>query len=42
MAQDERGELARILRANDRGYEVLAAEGYEFEMTCGAPQSDKA
>src|SRR5262249_48133251 len=25
---------------NDRGHEVLAAEGYEFERTCGAPDSD--
>src|SRR5262249_17338624 len=24
-------------RTNDRGHEVLAAEGYEFERTCGAP-----
>jgi len=25
------------LRLNDRGQEVLAAEGYEFERTCCAP-----
>src|SRR5215831_18567605 len=25
------GELAQIFRTNDRGQEVLAAEGYEFE-----------
>src|SRR5712691_2680369 len=33
----EAGELERIWRTNDRGHEVLAAEGYEFERTCGAP-----
>jgi transposase len=27
------GELTRIWRTNDRGQEVLAAEGYEFERT---------
>lgn len=42
MAQDERGEFACIFRTNDRGREVLAAEGYEFEGTFGAPQSDEA
>jgi transposase len=31
------GELVRIWRPNDRGHEVLAAEGYEFERTCAAP-----
>jgi transposase len=34
------GELTRILRTNDRGHEVLAAEGYEFERTCCAPVDD--
>jgi transposase len=34
------GALERIWRANDRGHEVLAAEGYEFERTCCAPGSD--
>jgi transposase len=28
------------LRTNDRGQEVLAAEGYEFERTCCAPDGD--
>ena len=37
MTQGEAGELERIVRTNDRGQEVLAAEGYEFERTCGAP-----
>src|SRR5213082_1643009 len=37
VAQGEAGELQRIWRTNDRGHEVLAAEGYEFERTCGAP-----
>ena len=34
VAQGEAGELERIFRTNDRGHEVLAAEGYEFERTC--------
>jgi transposase len=38
----EAGELVRIWRTNERGHEVLAAEGYEFERTCGAPDSDVA
>jgi transposase len=36
------GELVRIWRTNDRGHEVLAAEGYEFERPCGTPDSDVA
>jgi len=40
IAKGEAGELERILRTNERGHEVLAAEGYEFERTCGAPESD--
>src|SRR6266851_6613812 len=31
------GALERIVRTNDRGHKVLAAEGYEFERTCSAP-----
>ena len=31
------GELAQIWRTNDQGHEVLAAEGYEVERTCCAP-----
>ena len=34
VRQGERGELERIMRTNDRGHQVLAAEGYEFERTC--------
>src|ERR1700746_243262 len=30
VTQGEAGELVRIVRTNDRGHEVLAAEGYEF------------
>jgi transposase len=30
-----------IFRTNDRGHEVLAAEGYEFERTCGASEGAK-
>src|SRR5438034_8027275 len=40
VTQGEAGKLARIWRTNDRGHEVLAAEGYEFERTCCAPDSD--
>jgi transposase len=40
VTQGEAGELARIWRTDDRGHEVLAAEGYEFERTCCAPGSD--
>jgi transposase len=40
VRKGEAGELARIWRTNDRGHEVLAAEGYEFERTCCAPVGD--
>src|SRR2546428_1606001 len=40
VRQGEAGELARIWRTNERGHEVLAAEGYECERTCCAPDSD--
>jgi len=40
VTQGEAGELVRIVRTNDRGHEVLAAEGYECERTCGAPGGD--
>src|SRR5437899_1700974 len=40
VTQGEAGELARIWRTNDRGHEVLAAEGYECERTCCAPGGD--
>jgi transposase len=36
----EAGEWARIGRTNDRGHEVLAAEGYEVARICGAPDGD--
>ena len=39
VTKSEAGELGRIWRTNDRGHEVLAAEGYEFERTCTAPGS---
>ena len=35
--KDKTGELERIVRINDRGHEVLAAEGYEFERPWRAP-----
>jgi transposase len=40
VRKDEAGELARRWRTNERGHEVLAAEGYEFERTCCVPDSD--
>jgi len=42
VTKGEAGELERIWRTNDRGQEVLAAEGYEFERTCCAPVGDAA
>jgi transposase len=42
VRKGEVGALERIWRTNDRGHEVLAAEGYEFERTCAAPDSDVA
>src|ERR1043166_2796680 len=40
VRKGEAGELAPIWRTNERGHEVLAAEGYELERTCGVPDSD--
>jgi transposase len=40
VRKGEAGELVRIWRTNERGHEVLAAEGFEFERTCGASDSD--
>jgi transposase len=40
VTQGEAGKLVRIGRTNDRGHEVLAAEGYEFERSCCAPDGD--
>ena len=40
VTQGEAGKLVRIWRTNDRGHEVLAAEGYEFERPCCAPDGD--
>jgi transposase len=40
VRKGEAGALARIWRTNDRGHKVLAAEGYELERTCCAPDSD--
>jgi transposase len=37
VTKGEAGQLTQIWRTNDRGHEVLAAEGYEFERTCRAP-----
>src|SRR5712691_3154563 len=37
VTKGEASELTRIWRTNDRGHEVLAAEGYEFERTCCVP-----
>lgn len=41
IAKDEAGELVQIFRTNDRGQEVLAAQGYEFARTCGVPERDE-
>src|SRR5262245_46922498 len=40
VTKGEAGELTQIWRTNDRGHEVLAAEGYELERTCCAPVDD--
>src|SRR5262245_21202028 len=37
VTKREAGELTRLWRTNDRGHEVLAAEGYAVERTCGTP-----
>jgi transposase len=37
VTRRERGELARLMRTDDRGHQVLAAEGYEFERPCEVP-----
>lgn len=37
VTKGETGKLVRIWRTNDRGHEVLAAEGYEFARTCCVP-----
>ena len=37
VTQSEMGALEQIWRINDRGQEVLVAEGYECERTCCAP-----
>jgi transposase len=42
VAHSEAGTLARIVRTNDRGHEVLAAEGYEVERSCGVPGGAEA
>ena len=39
VRKGEAGELARIWRTDERGHEVLAAEGYDFERTCCVPDS---
>jgi len=40
VRKGEAGVLEQIWRTNDRGHEVLAAEGYEFARTCRAPDGD--
>jgi transposase len=42
VAKNEAGELERIMRINDRDQEVLAAEGYAFERTWRALESEEA
>jgi transposase len=41
MAKAKGGELEAIWRLNDRGQMVLAAEAYEVERTCHAPQGEE-
>ena len=41
VAKAEAGELERVLRTNDRGQEVLAAEGDEFARTCCAQEGEE-
>jgi len=42
VARDEAGELARIFRTNDRGHEVLAAEGYALNRPCCVQEGEEA
>jgi transposase len=34
IAKDKAGELERVFQTNDKGQEVLVAQGYEIERTC--------
>jgi transposase len=40
VRKGEAGALEQIWRTNDRGHEVLAAEGYACARTCRAPDGD--
>src|SRR5437870_13636354 len=40
VSKGEADAFERIWRPNDRGHEVLAAEGYEFARPCCAPDRD--
>jgi len=42
VAQDEAGALERIFRTNDRGHEVLAAEGYACDRPCCGQEGEEA
>ena len=42
VARDEAGELERIFRTNDRGHEVLAAEGYALNRPCCVQEGEEA
>jgi transposase len=42
VAKAQAGELERMFRFNDRGHEVLTAEGYELERTCCAQDGQEA
>jgi len=42
VAKAQAGELERMFRFNDRGHEVLTAEGYELERTCCAKDGQEA
>jgi transposase len=41
VTKGETGELVQVWRTNDRGQEVLAAEGYELERTCCVPGEEE-
>src|SRR6266849_1503832 len=42
VTKDKTGKLERIFRTNDRGHEVLAAEGYEFDRPCCVQEGEEA
>ena len=41
VAQDKASELERMFRPNDRGHEVLAAEGDECDRPCCVQEGEE-